>query len=82
MSKKLLVRLKNQKIGDVRRELGRAHLIIALLAFVVIALLTQAAAVLTEYQTSLTALAIALLAILSIISLSIACTLFVINRKK
>lgn len=81
MSKKLLKKFKDQKIGDVRRELARAHLIIAILSFVIIVLLIEAAYLVEELHTSLTALAIALLAILSLISLIISLTMSSLNKK-
>lgn len=78
---KLAKKFKNQKIGDVRRELSRAHLIIALLAIVIIVLLVQGAALFSELNTALTAFAIALLAILSIISFVISMTISMLNKK-
>ncbi len=65
-------KFKNQKLNDVRRELSRAHLIIALLAFVAIVLLVQQSALYPDINTIFTTIAIVLLAVLATISLTIA----------
>jgi Flp pilus assembly pilin Flp len=74
-------KFKNQKIIDVRRELARAHMIIALLAFVAIVLLIQTSALLADLNTLFTTIAIALLSVVAIMSLSIGITLFSITKK-
>lgn len=42
---KLLKKLSKQKLADVRQELSRAHLIIALLSLIIIGLLMQGSTV-------------------------------------
>lgn len=79
--RKLFKRFKNQKVADVQRELARAHLIIALLSFVAIVLLIQSSALLEDLNTLMTTVAISLLTLLAIISLTIALTLRIITKK-
>lgn len=74
-------KFKNQKIKDVRRELGRAHLIIAMLSFITIVLLVEVSALLTNLNTVFTTVAIVLLALVAAISLAISLTLFSITKK-
>lgn len=79
--RKLFKKFKNQKVVDVQRELARAHLIIALLAFVAIVLLIQSSALLEDLNTLMTTVAISLLTVLAIISLTIALTLRIVTKK-
>jgi len=74
-------KFKNQKINDVRRELARAHMIIALLAFVGIVLLVQTTALLADLNTLFSTIAIALLTVVATISLAISITLFTLTKK-
>jgi hypothetical protein len=72
---------KTKKIEEIKRELGRAHMIIALLALVAIVLLIQGAVLLPDSNRALVVSAVVLLATTAVISLSI---FFVIlsQRKK
>lgn len=78
--KKVLKRLSQQKIGDVRRELGRAHLIIALLSFITIVLLIQGTVAPIGLDRTLTAISSVLLAIVATTSLVIALALTKIKK--
>ncbi len=78
---KLFKRFKDQKLVDVRRELVRTHVIIALLSFVAIVLLIQQSALLADLNTVLTTVAITLLAIVAVISLSFAMILRTVIKK-
>lgn len=79
--RKLFKKFKNQKVADVQRELARAHLIIALLAFVAIVLLIQSSALLEDLNTLMTTIAIALLTLLAIISSTISLVLRTMVKK-
>jgi hypothetical protein len=78
--KKVLKRLSQQKISDVRRELGRAHLIIALLSFAAIVLVIQGAVAPVALDKTLSAICSLLLAIVGMTSLVIALALTKIKK--
>ncbi len=74
-------KFKNQKISDVRKELARAHLIIAMLSFIAIVLLVEVSALVASLNTLFTSIAIALLVVVAAVSLSFSITLFSISKK-
>ena len=78
---KLLKMFKTKKVGEVQAELGRAHLIIALLAFVAIVLLVQQTAIMPELDSVFSTMAIVLLSVLATISLTIALLLRNLRKK-
>lgn len=76
---KLFKKLANRKINEVRMELARAHLIIALLSLAVITLLALGATQPVTFDAALSAVCVALLSVVAIISSCIAISLY---RKK
>lgn len=72
---KLLKKLSQQKISDVRRELARAHLIIALLCVVIVMLLLQGATRPLLLDPTLSVICSALLGFVVLISLGMFLTL-------
>ena len=77
--KKLFKKIAKKNIKEVRAELARAHLIIAMLSIAVIALLALGATQPVTFDPTLSAICVVLLSIVSIVSLSTALNLF---RKK
>jgi hypothetical protein len=67
--------MKTKKATDLKKELIRAHIIIALLAFLTIVLLIEVSSLLTELNGPLVIVSIVLLGILSVTSISIALVL-------
>lgn len=77
--KKILSRFTNKNIKQMRNELARAHLIIALLSVSIISLLTMGVSQPISFDPMLSAVSVALLSIVTIISLCITISLY---RKK
>jgi hypothetical protein len=78
--KPILKKLSKQKIGEVRQELARAHVIIALLAIVVIVLLIQGSIAPIALEPTLSTISSVLLGIVALISLSITFALSLIKK--
>jgi hypothetical protein len=75
-----LKKLSKQKIGEVRQELARAHLIIALLAIVVIVLLIQGTIAPIGLEPILSTISSILLSVVALVSLSITFALTFIKK--
>jgi len=75
--KQLVKKLQNQKLKEVRAELSRAHLIIALLSIAIVVLLTLVQTVPEKItlDPTLSGISVALLLIVSVISLVISVAL-------
>jgi hypothetical protein len=78
---KYVTKLSQKKPADVKRELGRSHLIVALLAIVIIVLLMQGTLVPMAYDLTLATVTSILLAIVVLISLSVSYA-FLRTKKK
>ena len=76
---KLFQRISNKNAKEMRRELAHAHLIIALLSIALIAMMALGASQPVSFDETLSAISIALLTIIAIISLCVSITLY---RKK
>ncbi len=76
---KLFKKLSKKNLNEVRVELARAHLIVALLALVVITLVTMGATQPIAFDQTLSAICVVLLSVVAIISLSTSITIY---RKK
>lgn len=76
---KMLTRIKKKNLGEMRRELAHAHLMVALLAIAVIALLSLGSTQPVTFDGTLSAICVSLLCIVAIFSLSVSITLY---RKK
>lgn len=77
---KLFKKISEQKIADVRQELARAHLIIALLSAAVIMMIIQGATQPIALDATLSTVGIILLGIVILTSLNMSFVLF--TRKK
>lgn len=66
-----VTKLAQKKLSDIKQELGRSHLIVALLAFVIIVLLLQGAIQPMSYDLTLVTISSALLLVVIFISLSV-----------
>ena len=77
--KKIFKKLAKKNASELRYELGRAHLIVALLSVGVCALLTLGATTQVEFEPTLSAICIALLSLVTVVSVSSSITLL---RKK
>ena len=75
-----LKKLADQKISDMRRELARAHLIVALLSAVIIFLVLQNAFLPVPVDLALAIITAVLLSIVALTSLTISLALF--SKKK
>lgn len=73
---KLLQRISQQKADDVRQELARAHLIVALLSLIIIVLLLLCSTGPVTLNATLSFIGGLLLGCVALISLSISITLF------
>jgi uncharacterized membrane protein len=69
---KLFTPMQTKKAADLKKELVRAHVIIALLAFLTIVLLLEVSTLLPDLNGPLIIVSIVLLSILSVISVCIA----------
>jgi hypothetical protein len=67
--KKIFKKLAKKNVSELRHELGRAHLIVALLSVGVCALLTLGATTQVEFDPTLSAICVALLSFVTIISI-------------
>ncbi|HUC96610.1 MAG TPA: hypothetical protein VMR16_03020 [Candidatus Saccharimonadales bacterium] len=76
---KLAKRFKKKNSVQMRMELAHAHLIIALLSIAIIALLSLGSVQPVTFDQTLSAICVALLSIVTIVSLCISITLY---RKK
>jgi len=76
---KLFKRLSKKNTKELQRELAHAHLIVALLSIAIITLLAMGARQPVSYDATLSAICVALLSIVTIISLCVSITLY---RKK
>jgi len=72
---KLLKRFQSQNIKQVRAELARAHVIIALLALGIVMLLAQSTLAPVAFDPWLAGFCVALLILVTILSFSVAMTL-------
>ena len=77
--KKLFKKYTGKNLVEIRRELARAHLIIALLSLVAIVLLTLGSTQPVMFDGTLSAICVILLSAVAFISLCMSVTLF---RKK
>jgi uncharacterized membrane protein len=77
---KLFTPMQTKKAADLKKELIRAHVIIALLAFLTIVLLIELSSLLPELNGPLVIVSIVLLSLLCVTSVSIALVLR--DRKK
>lgn len=75
-----LKKLADQKISDMRRELARAHLIVALLSAVIIFLVLQNAFLPVPVDLALAIITAVLLSVVALTSLTISLALF--SKKK
>ncbi|MCX6728741.1 MAG: hypothetical protein NTV39_03165 [Candidatus Saccharibacteria bacterium] len=72
----LLKRFKKKKVEQLRIELAHAHLIVALLSIAIIALLSLGSTQPVAFDGTLSAICVALLSVVTIVSLSISITLY------
>jgi Flp pilus assembly pilin Flp len=72
----LLKRFKKKKMEAMRTELAHAHLIIALLSIALIALLALGSTQPVSFDATMSAICVALLSIVTIVSLCISITLY------
>ena len=72
---KLLKRFQNQNIKQLRVELARAHVIIALLGLGIVMLLAQSTLAPVAFDPWLAGFCVALLLVVTILSFSVALTL-------
>lgn len=79
--KKLFKKLAQQKVADVRQELARAHLIIAMLSTTSIMLLVLGATQPITLDAGLSTIGVALLTIVALTSLAMSLALFDYNKK-
>ncbi len=79
--KKLFKKLAQQKINNVRDELARAHLIIALLSVAVIMLLIQGSTQPIELDVNLSILGEVLLGIVALTSIFMSFALSILKNK-
>lgn len=77
--RKFFVSKNKRTLAEFRRELARAHLLIALMSVVTILLVSLGTARLSTLDTRLTTLCVVLLTVVSLISLYVSVALF---RKK
>ncbi len=69
---KLFKRFNKQNTAEIRKELARAHVMIALLSMAIITLLSLGAIQPVSYDQSLSAICVVLLSIVALISLGMA----------
>jgi len=74
--KKLHKRISKKNIKDLRLELAHAHMIIALLAIAIIALLSLGVSQPISFDATLSAISVALLVLVTIFSLCVSITLY------
>lgn len=74
--KKLFKKMSKQNISEVRQELARAHLIIALLSIISIVLLILGTTLTIEFDAELSTIAGVLLGVLTLISITMSFVLF------
>ena len=72
----LLKRFKKKKLEALRLELAHAHLIVALLSIAIIALLSLGSTQPVSFDGTLSAICVALLSVVTIVSLCISITLY------
>lgn len=77
---KYFTKLSQKKPKEVQRELGRAHLLVALLALAIVVLLLQGSLHQVRYDLTLTVIACILLVVVIFISLLVAYTMY--TKKK
>lgn len=80
--KKLFKKMVQQKVTEVRQELARAHLIIALLSVAVIMLIVQGITQPVLLDLTLSTISIILLGVVTLTSLSMSFALFTNKNKK
>ena len=80
MSKMLFKKFQKQSAKEVRRELARAHLIIALLSIALITLLTIGTVQAISFDATLSAICVVLLSIVTLVSLCISFTLYTCKK--
>jgi len=78
---KYATKLSQKKPADIKRELGRAHLLISLLAIVIIVLLMQGTLIPLQFDLTLATITSVLLVIVVLISLSVS-YVFLRTKKK
>jgi len=76
MATTLLKKLQKQSAREVRRELARAHLIIAMLSIALIALLSFGSVQAISFDARLSAICVILLSLVTVASLCISFTLY------
>lgn len=79
--KKLLKKLTQKKIYEVRQELARAHLIIALLSVAVIILLVEGTVTPIAFNAHLSSVGIVLMSFVGLTSLVMSFVLTAIKKK-
>lgn len=77
---KLFKKVPKQNMAELRGELSRAHMIIALLSLIAIVLLVLRSTVTSEFDPTLSNLASAFLAFLVLVSLGVSYALFKYKR--
>jgi hypothetical protein len=73
---KMFKKFTKQNAADFRRELARAHIIIALLSIALITLLSLGTVQPVSFDQSLSAVCVVLLSIVALVSLCMSYTLF------
>lgn len=76
MKKTVISKFANKNLAGMRRELARAHIIIALLSLVSIALLALGSVEAITFDATLSAICVVLLSIVALISVCMSVTLF------
>ena len=79
--KKLLKKMSEQKIGDIRKELARAHLIVVLLSFSIIAFLIRGVTSPISIEPLMAIVSCILLSIVILISIATSFKLYFCNKK-
>lgn len=77
--KKIFSKFTNKNVKQMKMELARAHLIIALLSIAIISLLSIGEKQVVSFDSTLSAICVVLLSIVTIISLCVSVKLY---RKK
>lgn len=77
---KYFTKISQKKPKEIQRELGRAHLLVALLALAIIVLLLQGSLYQVTYDLTLATITCVLLVVVILISLLVSYTMF--TKKK
>lgn len=73
---KMMKKLTKKNASEIRRELGRAHIVIALLSLAMISLLSLGATQVIKLDATLSGICVALLTVVILLSIITAITLF------